>query len=723
MTIKGFRQLLDGEGVVTRREQKDYRGSRLAVDMSVLLHQVATAPNHPLAVLTYKIVNILEQGIRPLFVFDGRPPPEKIRTSNGAPHNPVTHPSSQPSGVDTVSSSTMSVERGPLFHRLCRILELFEVPYIQAEGEADPLCVALTKQGICEAVVSTDYDVLVFGAERLIVGLFDFQKILQAKRRSRSYVPSATPSRPSISAVSPKAPVGQGSRGGVAGISVASASAAPSVKKLRRQHSPPAGGSGNRGKGVCVQHTPQNRGRSDEAQGKVTKKGEKLTEPFGGSLHCSFSSDEGEEEGDKKKEVAFISVDHLVSEEEGEGDRPVSSSSSCSVDILRDAGGAKEKGRSSVHPQTEVVVSDDSEDEEAKGRGGRVAERGRTMGGVDGGPVEVAEEAGEPPSPLAHRMTGSGGGANALEARGDPSPSPHTLGLHIREIRLPALLHSLSLSSPQLIDLALLSGCDYFEGLPNVGPLKALKILRAHGSIENYLASEGQKPTSRTPSAPAPACPLDDTARLSRLRSLFTNLPRAQTVKQRINGIPPAPPGSHPALFWPNPLSHFDDVSQQTLFEILCVEETALSAPRFQSLATRLKNFQKKLLGGEEEGKGDSGKTKGGKRKKGDSKGGLEKGQSSILSFFTPSCASPQGSPPGAPRIPRSPDSVFGSPPRPIPSALQFSNPPPVFIGRPNPWGVRPSSAVSAASGGGPRSQNCAGSEKDDKEMMIVIDD
>ncbi|MEN2974037.1 MAG: flap endonuclease-1 [Candidatus Caldarchaeales archaeon] len=54
-------------------------------------------------------------------------------------------------------------------------------------------------------------------------------------------------------------------------------------------------------------------------------------------------------------------------------------------------------------------------------------------------------------------------------------------------ICLDTLLDSLKISREQLIDVAILVGTDYFEGVKGIGPKKALKLIREYGSIEGSL--------------------------------------------------------------------------------------------------------------------------------------------------------------------------------------------------------------------------------------------
>ncbi|MCS7095415.1 MAG: flap structure-specific endonuclease, partial [Thaumarchaeota archaeon] len=49
------------------------------------------------------------------------------------------------------------------------------------------------------------------------------------------------------------------------------------------------------------------------------------------------------------------------------------------------------------------------------------------------------------------------------------------------------LLNSLNLTREQLIDVAMLVGTDYIEGIKGVGPKRALQLIREHGSAEAAL--------------------------------------------------------------------------------------------------------------------------------------------------------------------------------------------------------------------------------------------
>ena len=59
-------------------------------------------------------------------------------------------------------------------------------------------------------------------------------------------------------------------------------------------------------------------------------------------------------------------------------------------------------------------------------------------------------------------------------------------------IHLNKLLEELGITREQLIDLAILVGTDYCEGVKGVGPKTALKLIKAHGSAEKALKALGK---------------------------------------------------------------------------------------------------------------------------------------------------------------------------------------------------------------------------------------
>lgn len=62
--------------------------------------------------------------------------------------------------------------------------------------------------------------------------------------------------------------------------------------------------------------------------------------------------------------------------------------------------------------------------------------------------------------------------------------------LPVKELHLHLILEALQLKQPQLVELAIVLGCDYFEGIRGVTPTQALKMVQQHKNIENILQFE-----------------------------------------------------------------------------------------------------------------------------------------------------------------------------------------------------------------------------------------
>jgi flap endonuclease-1 len=88
--------------------------------------------------------------------------------------------------------------------------------------------------------------------------------------------------------------------------------------------------------------------------------------------------------------------------------------------------------------------------------------------------------------------------------------------VHAEVIRLEDGLQALGITRPQLVDMAILMGTDFNEGVKGLGPKKSLAAIKEAGSLEGVLASR-----------PDVAIPLED---IHLLRNLFlspdvTNVP------------------------------------------------------------------------------------------------------------------------------------------------------------------------------------------------------
>ncbi len=67
----------------------------------------------------------------------------------------------------------------------------------------------------------------------------------------------------------------------------------------------------------------------------------------------------------------------------------------------------------------------------------------------------------------------------------------HYKTVNIEKIRLSEVLETHGISREQLVDMAILIGTDFNEGIKGIGPKKSLKLIKKHGKLEDVIAETG----------------------------------------------------------------------------------------------------------------------------------------------------------------------------------------------------------------------------------------
>ncbi|MEZ0345387.1 MAG: flap endonuclease-1 [Infirmifilum sp.] len=128
--------------------------------------------------LFYRTINYIESGMKPVYVFDGKPPELKLRELEKR----------QQIKVEAEKKYIEALERGDLEEarvyaqqtsRLTtsmvedakRLLEYMGVPYVQAPSEGEAQAAHMTRKGDAWASGSQDFDSLLFGSTRLVRNL------------------------------------------------------------------------------------------------------------------------------------------------------------------------------------------------------------------------------------------------------------------------------------------------------------------------------------------------------------------------------------------------------------------------------------------------------------------------------------------------------------------------------------------------------------------------
>ncbi|XP_051253207.1 probable flap endonuclease 1 homolog [Dicentrarchus labrax] len=148
----------EAPAAISYKDISDYTGKVIALDTSIVVNQFrsVTPSLSPLTGLFFRTLTFLEHDIKPVFVFDGKPPGEKTAVLKKRAEAAGW---SSPNRTGAASSQTKDC---------LHLLKLLGVPVIQAPGDAEALCARLVREGTVDAVASEDMDTLPFGANILI---------------------------------------------------------------------------------------------------------------------------------------------------------------------------------------------------------------------------------------------------------------------------------------------------------------------------------------------------------------------------------------------------------------------------------------------------------------------------------------------------------------------------------------------------------------------------
>ena len=182
---------------------QEYAGQRVAFDAWNVLYQFLASIRQPdgtplmdregrvtshLAGILYRTGNLVEAGIKPVFVFDGPPHPLKMETLAGRSARKeqaerelgdarAALAAAQEAGdaeaeeVHTATAKTKAAQTSrltvPMVEQAKEVLRALGIPVVQAPGEGEAQAAWMCQQGLVRAACSQDYDAVLFGAPRL----------------------------------------------------------------------------------------------------------------------------------------------------------------------------------------------------------------------------------------------------------------------------------------------------------------------------------------------------------------------------------------------------------------------------------------------------------------------------------------------------------------------------------------------------------------------------
>lgn len=155
------------------------RGKHIAIDVSVSIYQfLATTGDTESMVqgLFLRTVNLIENGIQPVYVFDGKPPEIKKETLARRDSRRLKATEQVAAATNNPDQEESTLRRNQQLMKISedhikfckKLFDLMGLPYVQAPEEAEAQCVELVKSGRCFGVGTEDSDVLPLGGAILL---------------------------------------------------------------------------------------------------------------------------------------------------------------------------------------------------------------------------------------------------------------------------------------------------------------------------------------------------------------------------------------------------------------------------------------------------------------------------------------------------------------------------------------------------------------------------
>jgi len=199
MGIKGLMKFLQDAAPKAIREvdsPQAYTGRLLAIDASMCLYQfmimirenhsgsyqnltneAGEVTSHIIGMLT-RTIRLMENGIKPVYVFDGKPPELKLgeleaRRAKAADAKANLQTALESGDQEKILKATKGTVRvtKEQNQQTKELLKLMGIPVVEAPSEAEATCAALCRDGKVYAAATEDADCLTFGTKTLVRNL------------------------------------------------------------------------------------------------------------------------------------------------------------------------------------------------------------------------------------------------------------------------------------------------------------------------------------------------------------------------------------------------------------------------------------------------------------------------------------------------------------------------------------------------------------------------
>jgi len=213
MGIKNLKKIIQKHAPNAISDKPSLYNKKIAIDSSILLYKyryMYKEDNFHIQGILYKVVDLLEKGIIPVFIFDGPPPEAKkntldkrmetrtkmkerigelteLRNTLNADNSinvdeliysddEQIEENQQIKEIKKINSQIRNIEKNILIvkkihsDQVMEFLEYLGIPFLKAISESEETCAFLQKKGYVDYVVTEDTDALTFGAKLVLFG-------------------------------------------------------------------------------------------------------------------------------------------------------------------------------------------------------------------------------------------------------------------------------------------------------------------------------------------------------------------------------------------------------------------------------------------------------------------------------------------------------------------------------------------------------------------------
>ncbi|MGC9181428.1 flap endonuclease-1 [Thermogladius sp.] len=188
-----LKDLIPLEARIVLDDLRALRGKIVAIDGYNALYQFLAAIRGPdgsplmdssgritshLSGLFYRTINLVEEGIKPVYVFDGNPPELKVKELE---RRKALREEAAKKYEEAVKEGDLEAARryammsskltSDMVEETKRLLNVMGIPWVQAPAEGEAQAAFMVRRGDAYASASQDYDSLLFGSPRLVRNL------------------------------------------------------------------------------------------------------------------------------------------------------------------------------------------------------------------------------------------------------------------------------------------------------------------------------------------------------------------------------------------------------------------------------------------------------------------------------------------------------------------------------------------------------------------------